>query len=128
MITTKIMSAVANNDTELVSASLSGNREAFGQIVSRYQSLICSLAYSATGSLTTSEDLAQETFLTAWKQLAGLREPQKLRAWLCGIARNLINNSLRRHDREPSHHAESFENLSEARSPEPLPGEQAISN
>jgi hypothetical protein len=32
---------------------------------------LCSLAYSATGSLSQSEDLAQETFVTAWKQLAG---------------------------------------------------------
>jgi RNA polymerase sigma factor (sigma-70 family) len=128
MIITNIMSEIANNDTELVSASLSGNREAFGQIVLRYQSLICSLAYSATGSLTASEDLAQETFVTAWKQLAALREREKLRGWLCGIARNLINNSLRRQGREPSHRAESLEDLSESHSAEPLPGEQAISN
>jgi hypothetical protein len=36
----------------LVSESLAGNRDAFGQIVGRYQSLVCSLAYSATGSLS----------------------------------------------------------------------------
>ena len=99
------MSVAAHNDAELVSESLSGNRDAFGQIVAQYQSLICSLAYSATGSLSQSEDLAQETFLAAWKQLADLREPHKLRAWLCGIARNLINYSLRRQGREPSHAA-----------------------
>jgi len=122
------MSVAANNDAELVSGSLAGNRDAFGQIVARYQSLVCSLAFSATGSLSQSEDLAQETFVTAWKQLAGLREPEKLRAWLCGIARNLINNSLRKHGREPSHRAESLEEITESHSPEPLPTEQAISN
>ena len=122
------MPGTADNDAELVSASLSGNRDAFGQIVARYQSLVCSLAFSATGSLSASEDLAQETFVTAWKQLAGLREPEKLRAWLCGIARNLINNSLRKQGREPSHRAESLEEISESHSPEPLPVEQAISN
>src|SRR5579872_6494080 len=78
-------------DGDLVGQSLSGSRDAFGQIVIRYQSLICSLAYSATGSLSQSEDLAQETFVSAWKHLAELKEPCKLRAWLCGIARNLIN-------------------------------------
>jgi RNA polymerase sigma factor (sigma-70 family) len=123
-----MMPVAADNDAELVSASLSGNRDAFGQIVARYQSLVCSLAFSATGSLSASEDLAQETFVTAWKQLAGLREPEKLRAWLCGIARNLINNSLRKQGREPSHRAESLEEISESHSPEPLPAEQAISN
>src|ERR1035437_2970457 len=128
MMTIRAMSTSTRNDAELVGESLSGNRDAFGQIVLRYQSLVCSLAYSATGSLSQSEDLAQETFVTAWKQLAGLREPEKLRAWLCGIARNLINNSLRKQGREPSHRAESLEEISESHSPEPLPAEQAISN
>ena len=127
-MTGRMMSVAANNDAELVSASISGDRDAFGQIVARYQSLVCSLAYSATGSLSQSEDLAQETFVAAWKQLAGLREPEKLRAWLCGIARNLINNWLRRQGREPSHRAESLKEISKSHSPEPLPVEQTISN
>jgi RNA polymerase sigma factor (sigma-70 family) len=123
---TTMMSAVTNNDAELVVASLSGNRDAFGQIVSRYQSLICSLAYSATGSLGTSEDLAQETFITAWRHLGHLRERHKLRAWLCGIARNRINSSLRRDRREPVIAADQLEALPESASPEPLPHDQAI--
>jgi len=54
-----IETMVFSGDSELVQRSLLGDREAFGQIVSRYQALICSLAYSATGSLSQSEDLAQ---------------------------------------------------------------------
>jgi RNA polymerase sigma factor (sigma-70 family) len=119
--------AVSQNDADLVAASLTGNRDAFGQIVSRYQSLVCSLAYSATGSLSQSEDLAQDTFVTAWKQLRDLRTPEKLRAWLCGIARNLIHNFLRKEGREPSHRAESLEEISASQSPEPLPVETTIS-
>lgn len=126
MMTTD-MSAVANNDAELVIASLAGDRDAFGQIVSRYQSLICSLAYSATGSLGASEDLAQETFITAWKHLRHLREQHKLRAWLCGIARNRINNALRREGREPVRAAESLEVVHESASAEPLPTDHTIS-
>jgi RNA polymerase sigma factor (sigma-70 family) len=125
MIKTAMISA---SDTDLVSESLSGNRDAFGQIVARYQNFICSVAYSATGNFAASEDLAQETFVTAWKQLDGLRDREKLRAWLCGIARNRIHNSLRKQGREPSHHAESLEEISETHSPEPLPVERAISN
>jgi RNA polymerase sigma factor (sigma-70 family) len=125
---TPMISSSAHHDAELVNASLGGNRDAFGQIVTRYQSLICSLAYSATGSLSQSEDLAQEIFVTAWKQLAGLREPEKLRSWLCGIARNLINNFLRCQGREPSHQAETLAEISETHSPEPLPHDHTISN
>jgi RNA polymerase sigma factor (sigma-70 family) len=128
MMTTKIMTAGVNNDAELVSGTLAGNREAFGHIVSRYQSLICSLAYSATGSLGQSEDLAQETFITAWKHLGHLRERDKLRAWLCGIARNRINNFLRREGREPIRDAAPLDVVSETHSPEPLPYDHTISN
>ena len=127
-MTTNIMPVAVNNDAELVNGTLAGNRDAFSQIVSRYQSLICSLAYSATGSLGQSEDLAQETFITAWKRLSHLRERDKLRAWLCGIARNRINNFLRREGREPVREAESLENVSETHSSEPMPTEQTITN
>lgn len=121
------MSAAEDNDTEMVTESLGGSRDAFGRIVARYQSLICSLAYSATGSLTQSEDLAQETFVTAWKHLPELREPAKLRPWLCGIARNLIGKTLRRDSREPVHAAEPLEGANESSSPEPLPPDHVIS-
>ncbi len=127
MMTNQMTPPAASEDADLVNASLAGNREAFGQIVARHQALVCSLAYSATGSLTQSEDLAQETFIAAWKHLAGLREPAKLRSWLCGIARNLIHSSVRAHGREPSHRAEALEDIAEPRSPEPLPAERAIS-
>ena len=58
MTTTETISPVEVNDAELVVHSLRGHRDAFGQIVARYQALVCSLAYSSTGSLTQSEDLA----------------------------------------------------------------------
>jgi RNA polymerase sigma factor (sigma-70 family) len=128
MMTTNLMSAAVNNDAELVNGTLVGNRDSFGLIVSRYQSLICSLAYSATGSFGQSEDLAQETFITAWKHLGHLRERDKLRSWLCGIARNRINNFLRREGREPVRTAEPLDNVVETHAAEPLPAEQTISN
>jgi RNA polymerase sigma factor (sigma-70 family) len=128
MMTTKLMPVAANNDAELVVGTLTGDRDAFSRIVSRYQSLICSLTYSATGNLGQSEDLAQETFISAWKHLGQLRERDKLRSWLCGIARNRINNFLRREGREPLHKAGELDEISEIRSPEPLPVEYTISN
>jgi RNA polymerase sigma factor (sigma-70 family) len=116
------------NDVELVAKSLDGSQDAFRQIVERYQTLICSLAYCATGSLNQSEDLAQETFVTAWKKLPKLREPSKLRSWLCGILRFLVGKQLRRQGREPADAAEPMEAMDESHSPEPQPLEQAISN
>jgi RNA polymerase sigma factor (sigma-70 family) len=90
------------DDAQLVALCLSGRSEAFTQVVTRYQSLICGIAYSACGNVGGSEDLAQETFIAAWKNLAALNEPAKLKNWLCGIARNLIHNARRRERRTPT--------------------------
>jgi len=127
MISTETMQVVQNNDAELVAQSLAGSHDAFRQIVERYQTLICSLAYCGTGSVSQSEDLAQETFVTAWKELAKLREPAKLRAWLCGILRFAIGKHRRRQGREPDHAAEPMEAMAESTAPEPPPSQQAIS-
>src|SRR3974390_589493 len=123
---TEAMHAAELSDADLVAESLSGDREAFSRNVERYQTLISALAYSATGNLSRSEDLAQETFVSAWKQLADLREPAKLRPWLCRIARFLISKQFRRQGREPEHAAESLEVVDDLVSTEPQPPEQVI--
>src|SRR3974390_2541319 len=127
MMKSEAMHTAELSDAELVAESLGGDRDAFGQIVERYQTLIASLVYCATGNVTQSEDLAQETFVTAWKQLAELREPTKLRPWLCSIARFLISKEFRRQGREPIHQAESLDALDDWMSPEPLPPDHAVS-
>jgi RNA polymerase sigma factor (sigma-70 family) len=101
------------SDAELVAASLAGERAAFGRIVERYQRLLCSLAYSATGQLSQSEDLAQEAFVDAWRQLGTLREPEKLRSWLCGILRHKVGRLRRADGREPVHQADTLEDAGE---------------
>jgi RNA polymerase sigma factor (sigma-70 family) len=114
-------------DADLVARSLAGSRDAFRAIVERYQNLICSLAYSATGNLCQSEDLAQETFVSAWTDLRSLREPDKLRPWLCGIVRNRIHRRLRTEVREPVCGAVALEEARDSASLDALPSEQTIS-
>ena len=121
------MQTAETNDVDLVAESLDGNRDAFRQIVEQYQTLICSLAYSATGNVSQSEDVAQETFLTAWKDLPSLRQPDKLRAWLCGIVRNRIQRNLREEGREPAHNAAPLDEAHDSPACDALPSEQAIS-
>jgi len=115
------------SDAELVGACLAGNRGAFAHIVTRYQALVASIAYSSTGSIAQSEDLAQEAFVTAWRHLGRLADPAKLRAWLCGITRRITANSARRGAREPAQFAETLDEAVAAQAPEPPPVEQAIS-
>ena len=115
------------NESELLQAIIEGNREAFGSIVERYQSLICGITYSATGDVNKSEELAQETFIRAWKGLAGLKEPGKFRGWLCTIARNVVKTAIRQRNRDVTESAGAIKDSALIESSEPGPVEQAIS-
>jgi len=86
-------------DNELVSLSLAGEREAFGVLVTRHQAAACGIAYSVCGDFPASEDVAQEAFVSAWRQLRELRETGRFRAWVCGIARQIALSQIRRRDR-----------------------------
>lgn len=104
------------DDASLVLASLGGDRDAFGLIVTRYQRLLCSLAYSSLGDLAASEDVAQDAFVEAWKKLGKLKEPAKLKAWLCGILRFKLSHHHRREASRPAGHAEDLDALPELES------------
>jgi RNA polymerase sigma factor (sigma-70 family) len=83
-------------DARLVQSAIAGDRRSFEEIVHRYRNLICSIAYSGTGDFALSEDLAQNTFLAAWRDLAELREPGNLRAWLSAIVRRMSAGEMRK--------------------------------
>ena len=102
------------SEIELLQASVAGSTEAFGVVVRRYQSLVCAVTYSVTGSIERSEELAQEAFLRAWRNLRQLEDLGKFRAWLCTIARNLANTSLRAGRREAARPLESAAGVSAA--------------
>lgn len=102
-----------SSDATLVLASLRGDRDAFGKIVTRYQSLLCSLAYSSVGDLSHSEDIAQEAFVEAWAKLDHLREPEKLKSWLCGILRFKVSRYRRKEARQPARDAEQLDERDE---------------
>ncbi|WP_286270477.1 RNA polymerase sigma factor [Thalassotalea hakodatensis] len=89
------------SDAHLVMHSLGGDKYAFCEIVSRYQNLLCSVAYSAIGDIKQSEDLAQEAFIEAWKKLDTLRDPEKLKSWLCGILRFKVSHFRRKENNQP---------------------------
>jgi RNA polymerase sigma factor (sigma-70 family) len=121
------MEPISVSDDQLVEGTRCGDRDAFAQIVRKYQSLICALTYSACGHLQTSEDLAQMTFVTAWSEMPKLQQPSKLKSWLCGIARNLAKNSLREQQYIPSAKAQGLDQIRDVLSEEPSPCEVAIS-
>lgn len=87
-------------DAELIAACRAGDTAAFGQIVARYQRAVVAVAYAAVRDRVLAEDIAQDAFVTAWTRLAGLRDVERLPAWLCGIARNVARARRRTLRRE----------------------------
>ncbi|MHC4212499.1 MAG: sigma-70 family RNA polymerase sigma factor [Planctomycetota bacterium] len=113
------------NETELLKASIQGNHQAFGAIVSRYQSLVCAITFSATGDLEKSEELAQQAFVNVWQNLKQLQDLTKFQAWLCVTTRNVIRNFFRSQQRTAKRTQKTVENLIEAKSKMADPAEQA---
>ncbi len=107
-----------NKDHELLQACVQGNTQAFEVLVYRYQSLVCAITYSGTGHFHASEELAQETFLLAWKHLGQLQDFGKFRAWLCRIARNTVQHWLRKSRREVTDKALPLDRATEKESVE----------
>jgi RNA polymerase sigma-70 factor, ECF subfamily len=85
-------------DRGLVEAAAGGSREAFDELVRRYQMPILNLARALTGGSAGShgsndaEDLAQEVFVRAWRSLAGFRGDSTFRTWLHRVAINVIQS------------------------------------
>jgi len=78
-----------HDDVELVSQTLTGNQDAFGKLVRRYQGLVFGLAYHRVKNAQDAEDIAQDAFLSAYINLKQLRKPEKFGSWLRQIATNL---------------------------------------
>jgi zinc protease len=99
-VNTLTVSENESTDAALVRTSLAGDTNAFGVLVRRHQNLVAGIAYSVLGRRSTAEDVAQEAFVAAWRQLATLQDPSRVRAWLAGITRNLALNRLRAQERD----------------------------
>ena len=83
-------------DGQLVRATLLGEKSAFGKIVERYWNMVIALALSKVSDAAEAEDIAQESFLKAYSQLAGLRDPSRLAGWLSKITIQQCSDSLRK--------------------------------
>ena len=85
----------AYSDEQLVMEALDGSHLAFGQLVKQYQYRVLRAIASIIGDEQAAQDLGQETFLSAWSNLAKLKERQKFGRWLNRIAINLSKDWLR---------------------------------
>ena len=92
---------MASTDEELVARSTGGDLDSFNQLVLRWERPIYALAYRVIGREEDARDVAQETFLRAFRALAGFKGQAKFSSWLYRITLNLCRDWIRRERRAP---------------------------
>ncbi len=84
------------SDSLLVQATLAGNVQAYRELVERHERRIYHFLLKHVLRTDEAEDLAQETFLQAYRSLAAYRGEAKFTTWLTGIALNVARNHANR--------------------------------
>jgi len=87
------------SDKELIDSTLSGNDYSFSQLMNRYQDLIFTLAVRITKNDQIAEEVAQDTFIRAYKSLKSFEHKSKFSTWLYKIGYNLSLNALKKENR-----------------------------
>ncbi len=86
---------MTQSNADLVQAAATGDHVAFEMLVSQNAAMVTGVAYSRCGDFGLSEDIAQEAFIEAWKNLATIQEPEKFPGWICTIARRRAIDAMR---------------------------------
>jgi RNA polymerase sigma-70 factor, ECF subfamily len=92
---------MAPTDEELVARSRGGDLDSFNQLVLRWERPIFALAYRVIGREEDARDVAQETFLRAFRALGGFKGEAKFSSWIYRITINLCRDWIRRERRTP---------------------------
>jgi len=87
---------MSKEDDFLIARTLDGEREAFGELIKKYQGVIFGLAFHFVKNYADAEDLAQEAFLKAYQKLEQLKAQEKFSSWLRQITANLCRNFMQR--------------------------------
>ena len=105
------METAGTSDEQIVERALSGDADAFGEIVRRWERRIYALAYGILGREDEARDATQETFIAAFRNLGNFRGEAKVSSWLHRIA---VNQCITRRRRARTRAENSLEAETEA--------------
>lgn len=94
-----------STEGELVRAVTAGDKAAYGELYDRLAPLVRAVCHDHTRNLADAQDLAQDVFLRAYRQLGELRKPESFGPWIVGIARRRCSEWRRQKAREQRKHA-----------------------
>ena len=89
-------------DRALAAAAAVGDRDAFDEIVRRFAPSMTRFAESMLGDHGAAEEVVQDSFVAAWKAIAGYRHESALRTWLFGITSHKSLDHRRRRIPRPA--------------------------
>ncbi len=90
------------SDSQLVKAALNGNRDAYGRLFERHERSVQAVVLTILGDYNAAQDAVQESFVTAYRKLGGLRKASSFGPWIRKIARRqaiqMYRDMLKRED------------------------------
>ncbi|MGJ8655573.1 MAG: RNA polymerase sigma factor [Akkermansiaceae bacterium] len=97
----------ANDEQQHIKSILNGNTSAFSYIINTYQNKIRAFINKRCSNSADSDDITQEVFIAAHKNLHQYKPEFPFSAWIFGIARNKANEHFRKVKRLPTPIAET---------------------
>ena len=85
-----------DNDTQLINRTLTGDDNAFAELVEKHKKQVHALVWRKIGDFHTAEQITQDTFLQAYNKLATLKRTQSFSSWLYVIATSLCRDWFRK--------------------------------
>ena len=89
-------------EIRLIEASQNGDQKAFGKLIRMHQKKLMRFVYGLTGSFDMAEDIVQEAFVKAYKNITSFNTGYAFYPWLSTIARNTAFNQLNREEKKES--------------------------
>lgn len=86
----------SQSDEDLIRNAVRGNKEAFGELVRRYEKKVYNLAYSVLLNRDDAMDITQEAFIKAYEGLGGYKGGSQFFTWLYRIVVNLCIDFTRK--------------------------------
>ena len=89
-----------NTEPELIARALDGDSEAYAELVDRYKNAVYYHCFAIVRDEDVAEDIAQETFISAYYSLKQYKSSYRLSTWLFRISTNKALNYLKKHSKE----------------------------
>ncbi|RLD08620.1 MAG: hypothetical protein DRI65_01745 [Chloroflexota bacterium] len=87
---------MCETESQLIAEAKAGNKEAFSELVEKYQKPVFSVCYRMLGTPTAAEDAAQEAFIRAYQALDRYDPERSFATWILSIASNYSIDQLRK--------------------------------